>query len=192
MIQKNNEDRNPFLEIKKMIDEFIPNANSIDDIYCLEAVKEAYSAIVSGNFGVGAILVSKKDGIIIKRAHNSVFTPFFKSDMHAEMKILSEYENQVKGNSGEIYRDLILYTSLEPCPMCLARIINSGIKTVYYASEDKIGGMVTKKEFFPDIWQQLLKGKIIQKADCSPFLTKIAWEIFCSNQSNLNNKINLN
>jgi len=178
-------------KLKESIDNFIPDPNNLHDSYCYEAVKEAYAAIISGNFGVGAILVDKTNGVIINRAHNSVFTPFFRSDMHAEMKILSEYENEQKGKSGEIYHDLILYTSLEPCPMCLTRIINSGITTVYFTVEDKIGGMVTKNNFLPEIWQELYKDKIIQKADCSSLLSDIAWEVFCINQSILNKKIKL-
>jgi len=57
------------------------------------------------------------------------------------MDVLTRYEESVKG-PGPDMNSLILFSSIEPCPMCLTRIITSGIKEVYYLAPDPDSGMV--------------------------------------------------
>lgn len=178
--------------LKSLIKTYQINPIYKDEIYCYEALKEAIIAIELGNFGVGAVLVEKNTRNILSHSYNSVFYPHFRSDMHAEMKILTEYEEQQKSNSNKIYTNVILYITLEPCPMCLSRIINSGIKEVYFAAFDPIGGMVLKIDSLPQIWQTLLIGRIIQKASISTKLSQLSWEVFNFNRTTLNNKLENN
>jgi tRNA(adenine34) deaminase len=178
-------------DIKKRIDGFRPSLKYPHDGFGLVAVSEAYEALISGNFGIGAVLVNKSSGNVILKAHNSVFHPFFRSDMHAEMNLLTQYENLMKGKSGEIYKDLVLYTSLEPCPMCLTRILISGISEVHYLASDSEGGMVSVMDTYPKIWQEFLKDKIIEKAVCSPDLESLAFDTFAITGKILDNKLEM-
>jgi len=89
-----------------------------DDDFGWLACVLALAAVTSGNFGVGSVLVDcSRD--IVAWGHNQVFSPYFRSDRHAEMVVVDRYE--------KLYRNATkpkahtLYTSLEPCPMCLAR-----------------------------------------------------------------------
>lgn len=184
--------QNGILDIKKRVDAFRPSPEFPDDHYGHIAVLEAYEALIRGNFGIGAILVNKSSGDVILKSHNSVFYPFFRSDLHAEMTLLTEYENFMKGRTGEIYKDMVLYTSLEPCPMCLTRILISGISEVHYIATDSEGGMVSAMDKYPRIWQDFRKDKIIKKSVCSAELELLAFDIFALTGQLLDNKLKEN
>ena len=75
-------------------------------------------------------------------------------------------------------KELVLYTSVEPCPMCMARIINSGVKKVYYAAPDDSGGMGRRIEGMPPYWQAMAQGVSVEAARCSPVLKELAQKLF--------------
>lgn len=96
-----------------------------------EAIEEAYKNKANnykdgGPFGA----VVEKDGKIIARGHNTVISSMDPT-AHAEVNAIR--------NAAKILRthDLsgcTLYTSAEPCPMCLSAIIWANIKNVYFAN----------------------------------------------------------
>lgn len=76
----------------------------------------------------GCVIV--KDGVIIAKAHNTVLSSKDPT-AHAEVNAIRK-ACEILGT-----HDLSgceLYTSAEPCPMCLSAIIWANIKTVYYAN----------------------------------------------------------
>ncbi len=106
--------------------------------YMREALNEAYEGIEKKHGGhFGAVVV--RDGKIIGRGHNRVL---LKKDptCHGEMEAIRD-ACEKEGN-----HDLSgceLYTTAEPCPMCLGAILWSNISKVYYGCNvndtDKIG-----------------------------------------------------
>ena len=99
--------------------------------YMKAAIEEA-NKNMSNNFydggPFGAVIV--KDGKIISRAHNTVLKSK-DATAHAEVNAIREASKVLNTH------DLLgctLYTSAEPCPMCLSAIIWSNIKEVYYAN----------------------------------------------------------
>ena len=103
-----------------------------------EALKEAYEGITKGDGGpFGSVIV--KDGQIIGRGHNRVLK---NSDptCHGEMEAIRDACSKLKSHD---LSGAILYTTAEPCPMCLGGILWANIKKVYYgctiADTDKIG-----------------------------------------------------
>jgi cytosine deaminase len=86
-------------------------------------------------------------------------------------------------------KGFILYTSLEPCPMCLARLIPSGVKRIYYAAVDRDGGMVHRLKYFPPVWIKLAQGQEFALAQCSPELRDIALQIFLTTVNENNRKL---
>jgi cytosine deaminase len=114
-------------------------------------LEEAYSAYAKGNFGIASLIY--KNGSIIAYGQNRMVFPTFASGMHAEMDAINTLENDYP--KLENLSEITLYSSLEPCPMCLTRIINSGIANVYYLATDKLGGGVSYLDAMPPIWKEL-------------------------------------
>ncbi len=144
------------------------------DAYISIAIQEALSAAREGNFGVGCLLV--RDGEILARGHNQVFSPYFRSDLHAEMVALDQLEKRSIPIDG--LNHLTLYSSLEPCPMCTVRIINSGINYAFWGAPDEQGGMGRRIEALPVQFRDLARHRVFQQADCSAALQRLAWQVF--------------
>ncbi|HMB31555.1 MAG TPA: deaminase [Desulfohalobiaceae bacterium] len=156
-----------------------------DDPYGLMVVKAALKALKEGSGGIGACLVNATSGEVVEYGRNRQYTDYFRSDLHAEMDLLNRYENRVKkrnkrkkGWNPRDCQELVLVTSVEPCPMCLTRIINAGIKTMLYVVEDKQGGMVSRMEYLPPFWRNFAADRDFRQADCSPELRQIALDLF--------------
>lgn len=74
-----------------------------------------------------------KDGKIIASAHNTVVESK-DATAHAEINAIREASKVLRTHD---LSGCILYTSAEPCPMCLSAIIWANIKEVYYANTRK-------------------------------------------------------
>lgn len=83
---------------------------------------------------IGAVIV--KDGQVISSAFNQKETL---NDVTAHAEILAIREAEKKLGNWRL-KDCDLYVTLEPCPMCAWAIVQSGIRTVYFGSYDKIYG----------------------------------------------------
>ena len=139
-------------ELEGRILSFIPSKKH--DGYAIESIKEAISAAKSGTFGVGAILVHNETGTVMYRGQNKVFSES-RSDLHAEMDVLNIFETEHKGKSRKRIKEFALFTSLESCPMCLCRLITSGLMEVYHVADDKGGGMVHLYDQLPPVWKAM-------------------------------------
>lgn len=84
----------------------------------------------------GAIIVDK-EGNIIAKGNNKVI---LKNDPTAHAEVTAIREACEKLNTYDL-SNYILYTSCEPCPMCLSAIIWANIKEVYFGctKEDAAG-----------------------------------------------------
>lgn len=174
-------------EMESRVAAFVPDARYPDDPFILVTLKEALLGNRERNGGVGACLVLEKTGEVVGRTHNRQYEPHFRSDLHAEMDLLTRYEERVRltrshDPGSPAYRNprnmtgLVLYTSVEPCPMCLTRIINAGVKKVYYATADPEGGMAVRA--LPPFWKAMAQDMIVEPARCSPELKVLAEKPF--------------
>jgi tRNA(Arg) A34 adenosine deaminase TadA len=163
--------------------------NSIypDDKYVWLTNVLALKGVDSGNFGVGSILVDLNGNVLIK-GHNEVFNPYFRSDRHAEMVVMDEFESTHRDIS-KLLQGYILYTSLESCPMCSVRLITSCVSKVLHAADDMTAGMVREMKNLPQFWIDLSEGKVFSQARCSQELINAANEIFQLNADELIEKI---
>lgn len=139
------------------------------------AVVEAIETGLEGNAAVGALLADP-DGAVVLRERNRMFAPRFRSDFHAEMVLLTRYEEQ-RGNRSDL-RGHTLVTSLEPCEMCTIRIINSGVTNTLYAASDLGKGGITGPNRLAPHWARLAEPLNFAAADCSPRLAEISLEAF--------------
>ena len=99
----------------------------------------------------GAVIVDK-DGNVISNGNNKVLLTKDPT-AHAEIVVIREACRKLKTYDLSGYQ---LYTSCEPCPMCLSAIIWSNIKNVYYACTKKDAGEIG---FRDDIIYDFLMGK---------------------------------
>lgn len=171
--------------LEKRNADYSMDKNFKDDAYALVVVKSALESIREGSGGIGACLVDSTTGEIVEYGRNRQFSPHFRSDFHAEMDLLNKYEDRAQKmndpdnfNNPRECKNLVLVTSVEPCPMCLIRIINAGIKTVLYVVEDKEGGMVTRLDNLPPFWKEFAADREFRPADCSRELRQIAIDLF--------------
>ena len=96
-----------------------------------EALKEADEAGKAGELPIGAVLVLDGEVISKGRAHHQEH----KSQIsHAELNALRDGGEKLWLN----YKRAILFTSVEPCPMCLGAVVMADVPHVIYALNDTI------------------------------------------------------
>jgi tRNA(adenine34) deaminase len=106
----------------------------MDHSYYLEqALKQAQKAEAEGQNPIGCVIVDE-NGKIIARAHNQVTKKNDKT-AHAEMLALKKAARFI---DGENIRQWTLYTTMEPCVMCLGTIIMIHIGTVVWGARDRL------------------------------------------------------
>ena len=114
-----------------------------------ECAKHGANCGQGGPFG--AIIVDKEGKIIAKG--NNIVLKNNDPTAHAEVTVIREACKKLGTYDLSGY---ILYTSCEPCPMCLSAIIWSNIKEVYYACTRNDAGNIG---FRDDVIYDYLEGK---------------------------------
>jgi tRNA(Arg) A34 adenosine deaminase TadA len=99
--------------------------------YLLIALEEARLGQTQGQIPIGCTIVAE-DGSLLARAHNRV-VELEDPTAHAEMlAIRAALDTSTARNP----RDWALYSTLEPCAMCLGTIVMCHIGTVVWAAPD--------------------------------------------------------
>ena len=141
----------------------------------------ALRSVSEGNFGVGAVIA--KDGAILADGRNQAFYPTFQTGRHAEAVALDRFEDAFPQAGAAI--GAVLFSSLECCPMCTVRLVNCGIRTVYYATADPDCGMIGRWSDLPEGYRRLSAGRVPPQtfgaADCTQDLVDAAAAIFALN-----------
>ncbi len=106
------------------------NPETVDQVFMLEALKEAWIAFKAGEVPVGAVLV--KGERIIARGHNRVES-LQNATAHAEMLCLTAAERAC-GNWR--LTETTLYCTMEPCSMCAGAMLLSRIDTLVWGAAD--------------------------------------------------------
>ena len=176
---------------RKWLEAYEPKAEYPDDAAALECCLLALEAVETGNFGIGCVLHDPDGNEIVRGRSNEVFEPYFRSDRHGEMVLMDEFEDRFHHVSS--MKGYTLYTSLESCPMCMARLITSGCGTVLYVAPDMTGGMVHLRDNLPPVWNQLIDKRdppqVFGQAKCSPELAQAGHDVFMLSGPDLNQKL---
>ncbi len=105
--------------------------NSLDHEYFMrEALKEAEEAGLAGERPIGAVIVH--DGQVIGRGHARHLGRTSKI-AHAEMNALHQAEQYLCRNT---HGNCVIYSTVEPCVMCLGAIVMADIDNVVFGLED--------------------------------------------------------
>lgn len=99
-----------------------------------EALVEAEAAGEAGQLPIGAVLVL--NGEIVSRGRNRYLER--RSQLaHAELEALLEGGEDAWSR----HDDCVLYTTVEPCPMCLGALVMADVPHVVFAAHDANAGM---------------------------------------------------
>ena len=122
------------------------------DKYFEEAIKVARNGISNGEGGPFGAVVVDSEGKIVGIGNNKVL---INNDptAHAEVTAI---RNACKNLNTYDLTGCVIYTTSEPCPMCLSAIIWSNIKDVYYSTNRK---EVANIGFRDDYIYNYLEGK---------------------------------
>lgn len=101
-----------------------------DEKWMCEALKEAWKAYKEEEVPIGAVLVH--EGKVIARGHNQVET-LQDATAHAELLTITSASAALRSWR---LQNTTLYTTLEPCMMCLGSIFLSRVKRVVYGAKD--------------------------------------------------------
>lgn len=112
------------------------------------AVNEALKGVLKGHGGPFGACVTL-DGRVISVAHNRVIG-LNDPTLHAEIQAISKAARKLGRFD---LSDCELYTSCEPCPMCLGAIYWARIKKVYFAADryDAADAGFDDKKFYDDM-----------------------------------------
>jgi len=106
------------------------------EYFMKKALDQARTALDAGEFPVGCVLVHQ-NRILATGARKGSMGNFPNEIDHAEMialKCLADMDINTDK------KEMVLFTTMEPCLMCLGALILSGISEVVYAYEDVMGG----------------------------------------------------
>ena len=149
--------------------------------YMQTAMQEGKKSLKSGDIPVGAIIVYHDK--IIAKAHNKKE----KNNCtlhHAE--ILAIEKANRKMNSSRL-DDMVLYTTKEPCLMCMGAILSARIsKVVYGASDSRFGTSHLASDNNFNHKCECVSG-VLEK-ECSNLITNFFKELRCKNASSRKTK----
>ncbi|WP_434354935.1 nucleoside deaminase [Parasalinivibrio latis] len=112
------------------------------------ALDEAKKALQKGNLPVGACIVLNNE--VISVAHNSVDSNL-NDTHHAELRAIQSVSDVLFQNK----RNATIYTTLEPCMMCLGAILNADITHIVYGLPDKLAGTTELVKEHPYYYRKL-------------------------------------
>ncbi len=146
------------------------------------ALNEAKLAFDSGDYPVGAVLTV--DGNLVGQARNSILTEA-QSTNHAEQKLLSAHSAQLRQlvrKNEEL--DICLYTTLEPCLMCLGATVLHRVTRIVISCPDPHGGATKLNPndlgcFYPTHWPIIEEG-LMKEASINLILQFLKTERFLS------------
>jgi len=106
------------------------------EYFMKKALDQAKKALDAGEFPVGCVLVHQ-NRILATGARKGTTGNFPNEIDHAEMVALKRLANT---DINTDKKKIVLFTTMEPCLMCLGALILSGISEIVYAYEDVMGG----------------------------------------------------
>lgn len=92
------------------------------------AIEVCREGIANGQSPFGAVIV--RDGTLLAKTHNTVWLDL-DSTCHAEINAIRQAEKHAKSQE---LPGAVLYSTCEPCPMCLAATHWAKISAVYFGA----------------------------------------------------------
>jgi tRNA(adenine34) deaminase len=119
--------------------------------YLRQAIRLAREAQRGGNLPVGSLITL--NGEIAAEGKNAIWVPKISPSRHAELEALEAVPPELWSRAGE----MTLYTTLEPCMMCLGAILAHRVGRVVFGSSDSHGGASPMFGHMPPAFAQRLQ-----------------------------------
>ena len=116
-----------------------------DEDFMRLAIAEADAATAKGNWPIGCVIVL--DGQVIAQAHNLVYSSENRL-AHAEVLALQAVQPLIFSRPGEA----VLYTTYEPCVMCLGACLNARLEKVVYGVDLNDSGATGLLDHLPALY----------------------------------------
>ncbi len=141
-----------------------------DEEKMLLAIEIARKSIESGGGPFGAVIINKRTGKLLSCGANLVVKNNL-SILHAEIVAIMIAQKQVNSYSLAKAGDFELFSSSEPCAMCLGAILWSGVKRVVWGASSRVAREIGFDEgpVYKHSWEYLkskgieIKGGVKQK-----------------------------
>ncbi len=142
-----------------------------DDHFMQRSIELALLAEQEGNLPVGSVIAL--DGEVIAEGRSAVWVPRFDATRHAEIEALRAVPRDLWHASDR----MSLYTTLEPCLMCLGAILLHGIGRVIFGSIDSKGGAGSVLSYLPPFFRKRFKSTEwlgpLMPGQCDPLLERL-------------------
>jgi tRNA(adenine34) deaminase len=102
---------------------------NIDEKFMRLAIAEAIDAAEEGNAPIGSVITRNRR--VVERGHNQVFT---KHDVTAHAEIVSIRKLTTRMGNFNLNKHT-LYTTFEPCAMCIIAVLRTNIPRVVYGAQ---------------------------------------------------------
>ena len=151
----------------------INNREKNHEEYMQNACELSELSLIRGGGPFGAVIIEKSSGEIMGKGHNMVT---IKSDptLHAEMVAISDACHNL--NTHDL-SGCAIYTSCEPCPMCLSAIYWARIDEVYFGNTKEDAKRIGFDDsFIYDEIKKPVEERAIKMERIGENLTKVAFE----------------
>ncbi len=102
-----------------------------------QAFEQAWVAFRHGSIPIGAIITDEMGNVLIAGRNETCEASYPNRRIaHAEMYCMRNLDIEKYPN----FREYHLYTTMEPCPMCIGTIVMGGIRKVHVAARDRYCG----------------------------------------------------
>ena len=112
------------------------------------SIELAIKAEKEGNLPVGSLITL--GGEIVAEGHSRVYNPKYDLTRHAEMEAIRAVPSEL----WKTPEKLTIYTTLEPCLMCLGAILLFGIGRVVCGAVDEYGGAKALEDRLPPFFKK--------------------------------------
>lgn len=108
------------------------------------AVEEAWAAYCNGSLPHGAV-ITDADGQIVARGRNRISEKAVEGMvLHGHRLAHAELNALIQTNWSKVTQETcILYSTIEPCPMCIGAVRMGNVREVRYAARDNTSGGTT-------------------------------------------------
>jgi tRNA(adenine34) deaminase len=141
------------------------------------ALEKAWSAACAGCMPIGAVVVNARDEIIA-RGRNHVNDQAAQPGQIGEHKLAHAEINALLAVAlpHDEFRQLAIYTTMEPCPLCMGAIYMAGVRRIYYACRDAYAGSIDMLASTPYLSRKPVKAFGPPRGDLEDILAAIQTE----------------